>query len=72
MARKTLDEQISELETNLSNLQTKVDEHESFKSLQGQGSEGAVTDFTDVTKLYTRIDQINNRLTVLYTIKDNT
>ena len=72
MARKTLDEEIEATENTISELEDKVAEHESFRSLQGQGSEGAATDFVDPSKLYQRIDQLNNRLTVLYARKDNT
>ena len=69
MARKTLDERILALETQLEKLQDTLDEQEAFKSLTAQGNQGATTEFADPKKLYDRIDQLNNRLSVLYKIK---
>lgn len=69
MARKTLDERILALETQIENIQASLDEQESFRSLTAQGNQGATTEFVDPKKLYDRIDQLNNRLSVLYKIK---
>jgi hypothetical protein len=71
LARRTLDEEITQLESERDSLETIISEQQGYKSLQGQGTEGATTDFVDPQRLYNRLDQIKARLSVLYRWKDS-
>jgi DNA gyrase/topoisomerase IV subunit A len=70
MARRTLAEEITQLETERDALETLLSEQERYSELEAQGTEGAKTRFTDPKKLYERLDKIKNRLSVLYTRSD--
>ena len=69
MARRTLQQEIDALETRRDNLETKLAEHESYKSIEGQGSQGAKTEFTDPLKLQEMLDKVNAKLATLYRSK---
>ena len=71
MARRTIDEQIANLETRRDSIEDKLEAHESYRTLRAQGSEGSQTDFTDPLKLQEILDKVNNKLSLLYTLKDN-
>ena len=66
MARRTISETIAKFETRRDNLEKKIEEHESYKSIKGQGSQGATTEFTDPSKLEQSLDRVNNKLENLY------
>ena len=66
MARKTITEQITYLEARRDNLETKIEKHESFKSLEAQGSSGAKTEFVDPARLHDQLELVNNKLSILY------
>ena len=71
MARRTLDEEITQLESERDTLESAILAQQGFKKLQGQGTEGASTEFADPIKLYERLDTIKGRLSVLYRRKDS-
>ncbi len=71
MARRTLDEQISTLEARRDSLETQIESHQGVSRLKAQGSYGAETDFIDPLKLQQILNQVNNKLAILYTQKDN-
>lgn len=66
MARRTLTERITKLEARRDSIETKLEKHESYKSLKGQGTEGAETDFTDPTKLNNLLREVEDKLADLY------
>lgn len=66
MAKRTIAEEIAILEARRDSLEAKLEAHESYSSLEAQGSEGATTSFTDPTKLDEMLTTVNNKLTTLY------
>lgn len=69
MARRTIFEQISILETERDRLETKLAEQEGYEVLIAQGNRGAETHFTDISKIHTRLAAIYNQLETLYAHK---
>jgi hypothetical protein len=70
LARRTLDEKILNLETQRDNIETQLEAHQGVVKLTAQGTQGASTDFADPLVLTQMLNQINNKLSVLYTQKD--
>ena len=66
MARRTSKEEITQLETERDRLETKLADIEQYDTLKAQGSGGAETRFTDISKLHGRLSAIYNRLETLY------
>ena len=66
MAKKTVAEKINLLEARRDSLEAKLEEQEQYKTLEGQGSEGARTDFTDPLKLNSMLNTVNDKLADLY------
>lgn len=69
MAKRTIAERITKLEARRDSLEAKLEAHESYSSLEAQGSEGASTSFTDPTKLNEMLNEIENKLAKLYTME---
>jgi len=66
LARRTIDEQIAKLETERTRLEDKIAEQEAFVSITAQGDYGSETNFTDLSKLHSRLATIYNQLETLY------
>lgn len=66
MARRTNADEIVRLENRRDGLESKIEEAESYKTLEGAGMHGARTEFTDTIKLNKTLDVINNKLHNLY------
>lgn len=59
---QTLDEQIEELEEEISNYTTILKNQSGYKSIKGAGNEGAQTDFTDPLKIKELRQEARDRL----------
>ena len=70
MARRSISEQIKELETQRDALETEISNHQGLVEIEGQGNQGARTKFVDPQRLYDRLDLINNKLETLYGYND--
>ena len=67
MARSTIQQDITRLESELSALRTKIETSEAFRSLEeGSASARFRTDFTDINTLYQRERELTTRLDTLY------
>ncbi len=66
MARRTITEQLTKLETERDRLEDTLSEQEGYQSLSAQGSNGAETNFTDISKIHSRLAAIYNSLETLY------
>lgn len=66
MARKTLAEKISDLETKLTSLETLKDSQKNLDTVEGTGNQGAVAKFGKRDTLTKEIQDIENKLANLY------
>lgn len=66
MARRTIDEQLTNLEGERDRLETKLAEIEAYRSLKAQGEAGSESQFTDISKIHTRLGAIYSQLETLY------
>jgi dephospho-CoA kinase len=68
MARRTLKEQIRQLESERDELEKIIAEQQRYDELNSgvQAGNSTKTAFTDVDLLYRRLDTIVNRLEILY------
>ena len=67
MAQNSIAEEIADLESKVSLLDKKIEEHQSLSELEeGGGQSRFRTRFTNVEKLYQRRDILNTRLQTLY------
>ena len=66
MARRTITEQLGMLEAERDRLETKLSEIEAYKSIRSHGNEGAESQFTDISKIHSRLATIYNQLETLY------
>jgi len=64
MARKTIAEEIADLETKIQLLDDTIEEQQHFREVNEGGE--FVLSTTDVSKLYDRRDTLNTRLQTLY------
>jgi len=70
MPQKTIAEDITRLEGELSSLETIIKEQQAISELEEGGSQAKFgTKFTDITKLYKRRDNTQLRLDTLYRAK---
>lgn len=69
MARRSIDDEITELEAERDRLKVKIEEAEAYKVLIAQGNRGSETHFTDLEVHHARMSAIYNRLETLYGYK---
>ena len=65
MAEQTLDEQIAELEEEITSYRTILINQSGFRKLTGAGNEGASTEFTDPVKIKELRTEARDRLAML-------
>lgn len=65
MAEQTLDEQIAEVENEISAYSTMLINQSGFRKLTGAGNEGASTEFTDPIKIKELRTEARDRLAML-------
>ncbi len=65
MAEQTLDEQIADLENEISSYTTMLTNQSGFRKLTGAGNEGASTEFTDPIKIKELRTEARDRLAML-------
>jgi len=65
MAEQTLDEQIAELEEEITSYKTILINQSGFRKLTGAGNEGATTEFTDPVKIKELRTEARDRLAML-------
>jgi hypothetical protein len=67
MAQKTVAEQITDLETKIDSLDTKIAAQEALKELEEGGAGSRFrTEFANIDSLYREREKLNSRLTTLY------
>ncbi|MBL0707459.1 MAG: hypothetical protein JJW00_00215 [Sulfurimonas sp.] len=69
MARESIIDKITELEEQRDKLRIQLTDNAKIKTLQGQGSQGARTEFFDPTILRRLLKEIMSELSVLYRYK---
>lgn len=72
MAQKTTDELITKYETIIDNIETKLEAQEGYAEIEGQGSEGARTKFTNPEILEKRAQKYRNKVANLRLRSDAT
>ena len=65
MATQTLDEQIADLEIEISTYRTMLINQSGYRKLTGAGNEGASTEFTDPIKIKELRTEARDRLSML-------
>jgi len=65
MATQTLDEQIADLEIEISTYRTMLINQSGYRKLTGAGNEGASTEFTDPIKIKKLRTEAEDRLAML-------
>lgn len=71
MAQQTIDEEIEDLEAELSSYRTMLLNQSGYKRISGAGNEGAATEFTDPTKIKQLRQEARDRLATLRRIKSS-
>jgi len=71
VARRTIDQQIAQLEARRSELEAAISEQERYKSLKAPGEGGSETQFTNADKLYSELATVENKLATYYNYKEN-
>ena len=69
MARESITDQIAELETQRDSLRQQLKSNLNIKTLEGQGNQGAKTEFTDPLKIRTLFKEVQAELSNLYRYK---
>ena len=72
MAQQTTDQRILALIVKRDRIEAVIAEQERYAEMEGQGSEGARTKFTDPRVLYSRIDFYENKIANLRLRSDAT